>query len=94
MLFCCQHVDFPECKLTMAGEEYRGHVAVTRSGQSCRKWEELPEDENYCRGNPHPSASPQAPWCYVEGGEEGDWEECNIPLCKREYITLHPHIFH
>ena len=50
-------------------------------------------EENYCRGYSHPSASTQGPWCYVEGAED-EWEECDVPLCKRKlYLTVHIYVY-
>ena len=88
-------LEFPECKVTYSGDEYRGHISVTRSGRTCKQWDSVSMEtlsnlslnnsqENYCRQNPHLTESPAVPWCYVAGGAEAEWEECDIPLCKRK----------
>ena len=59
---------FQDCRLTENGTEYKGNIAVTKSGAKCR---------SSCR---NPDGKKQ-PWCYVEGG---DWEYCDIPFCKRK----------
>ncbi|XP_007484920.1 plasminogen isoform X2 [Monodelphis domestica] len=73
------------------GENYRGNIAVTKSGFTCQHWNtqtphkhnRIPEkfpckhlDENYCR-NPDGES---APWCYTTNSEQR-WEYCDIPLC-------------
>ncbi|XP_074165484.1 plasminogen isoform X1 [Sminthopsis crassicaudata] len=72
------------------GENYRGTIAVTKSGLTCQHWNSqtphkhnrTPEnfpckglDENYCR-NPDGES---APWCYTTSEER--WEFCDIPSC-------------
>ena len=79
-------IDFPECKLTELGEEYRGSRATTASGLPCRAWDQIPPinisipEKNYCR---NPNGFSIGPWCYVEG-QDGVWESCGIPFCKRK----------
>uniref|UniRef100_A0A8C3Y887 Kringle domain-containing protein n=1 Tax=Catharus ustulatus TaxID=91951 RepID=A0A8C3Y887_CATUS len=73
------------------GEDYRGTIAVTESGNTCQHWSSqsphshsrTPEnypcrglDENYCR-NPD---GEKRPWCYTTN-PAARWEYCNIPSC-------------
>ncbi|KAF6114449.1 hypothetical protein HJG60_010449 [Phyllostomus discolor] len=74
------------------GENYRGTVAVTKSGHTCQRWSQqtphkhnrTPEnfpcknlEENYCR-NPDKES---APWCYTTNSDVR-WEHCSIPSCS------------
>jgi len=79
---CCQDV---KC------ENYRGKLAVTKSGHKCQDWDKdtvhtnnwrEPEDypyltENHCR---NPDEWSGGAWCYTLS-EGTRWEECDIPLC-------------
>ncbi|NXR40586.1 PLMN protein, partial [Zosterops hypoxanthus] len=77
--------------LSGRGEDYRGTISVTESGNTCQHWSSqsphrharTPEnypcqglDENYCR-NPD---GEQRPWCYTTN-TTARWEYCNIPSC-------------
>jgi len=82
--FCCQDV---KC------ENYRGKLAVTKSGHKCQDWNKdtvhtnnnlEPEDKpnaglvkNYCR---NPDNYSGGAWCYTLS-EGTRWELCDIPLC-------------
>ncbi|XP_063692067.1 plasminogen-like [Bolinopsis microptera] len=74
------------------GSEYRGKVAVTKSGHKCQKWDSQSPNihgvtpskypnsglqENYCR---NPDGEPFA-WCYNADGTSPRWEVCDIPTC-------------
>lgn len=77
------------CKRGMV--DYRGTIAVTKSGLDCQKWtaQEPHEhthtpsaypgtglgDHNYCR---NPSANEKGAWCYT-GDKNKRWEFCDIP---------------
>ncbi|XP_072048555.1 prothrombin-like, partial [Amphiura filiformis] len=81
-----------ECYSDANGGDYRGRVAITRSGNVCQKWteqvphvhtyytlENYPEslgDHNYCR-NPYPDDGPGGAWCYTTN-EEVRFEYCDI----------------
>ncbi|XP_062980541.1 plasminogen-like isoform X2 [Elgaria multicarinata webbii] len=73
------------------GEDYRGTVALTASGEKCQPWAaQAPHkhartpkiypckglEENYCR-NPDGVTSP---WCFTTNPRKR-WEYCNIPSC-------------
>ncbi|XP_053919998.1 plasminogen isoform X2 [Cuculus canorus] len=77
--------------LSGKGEDYRGTVSVTESGNTCQHWSSqsphrharTPEnypckslEENYCR-NPD---GEKMPWCYTTN-RTARWEYCNIPSC-------------
>ncbi|KAM4787455.1 plasminogen-like isoform 3-T3 [Cyanocitta cristata] len=77
--------------LSGRGEDYRGTISVTESGNTCQHWNSqsphrharTPEnypcqslDENYCR-NPD---GEKRPWCYTTN-TTARWEYCNIPSC-------------
>ncbi|XP_024051597.2 plasminogen [Terrapene carolina triunguis] len=73
------------------GDDYRGKIGVTVSGNTCQLWSaqfphkhaRTPEsypckalEENYCR-NPDGEIKP---WCYTTNSSTR-WEYCNIPSC-------------
>ncbi|XP_062980539.1 plasminogen [Elgaria multicarinata webbii] len=79
------------------GEDYRGTVALTASGERCQPWAaqaphkhaRTPEnypcknlEENYCR-NPDGETSP---WCYTTNPKKR-WEYCNISSCDAAVVT-------
>uniref|UniRef100_A0A8C3NSN8 Kringle domain-containing protein n=1 Tax=Geospiza parvula TaxID=87175 RepID=A0A8C3NSN8_GEOPR len=89
-----EYCDIPRCRrqcLSGRGEDYRGTISVTESGNTCQHWSSqsphrharTPEnypcqglDENYCR-NPD---GEKRPWCYTTN-TTARWEYCNIPSC-------------
>ncbi|XP_029819636.1 plasminogen-like [Manacus vitellinus] len=98
-----EYCDIPRCTtpppvpppgrqcLSGRGEDYRGTIAVTESGNTCQQWSSqsphrharTPEnypckglDENYCR-NPD---GEKMPWCYTTN-RTARWEYCSIPSC-------------
>ncbi|XP_051667056.1 plasminogen-like [Manacus candei] len=77
--------------LSGKGEDYRGRIAITESGNVCQRWNtQLPHkhgwipdrypckglEENYCR-NPD---GEKRPWCYTINSSIR-WEYCTIPPC-------------
>uniref|UniRef100_A0A452GR28 Kringle domain-containing protein n=1 Tax=Gopherus agassizii TaxID=38772 RepID=A0A452GR28_9SAUR len=79
----------PQKCLSGNGEDYRGKIGVTVSGNTCQRWSaqfphkhgRTPEsypckalEENYCR-NPDGEIKP---WCYTTNSTTR-WEYCNIP---------------
>ncbi|OXB57260.1 hypothetical protein ASZ78_007520 [Callipepla squamata] len=77
--------------LSGRGEDYRGKISVTESGNTCQRWSaqsphrhaRTPEnypcknlEENYCR-NPD---GEKMPWCYTTN-VTARWEYCTIPSC-------------
>uniref|UniRef100_A0A663MQJ1 Plasminogen n=1 Tax=Athene cunicularia TaxID=194338 RepID=A0A663MQJ1_ATHCN len=76
--------------LSGKGEDYRGTISVTESGNTCQRWSSqfphrharTPEnypcnlEENYCR-NPD---GEKMPWCYTTN-RTARWEYCTIPSC-------------
>ncbi|XP_032537131.1 plasminogen-like isoform X2 [Chiroxiphia lanceolata] len=77
--------------LSGKGEDYRGSIAITESGNVCQRWNtQLPHkhgwipdrypckglEENYCR-NPD---GEKRPWCYTINSSVR-WEYCTIPPC-------------
>ncbi|XP_066171952.1 plasminogen-like isoform X1 [Sylvia atricapilla] len=79
--------------LSGKGEDYRGRIAITESGNACQHWNTqfphkhgwIPDrypckglQENYCR-NPD---GEKKPWCYTTNSSIR-WEYCTIPPCDR-----------
>ncbi|KAM6139170.1 plasminogen-like [Phoenicopterus ruber ruber] len=77
--------------LSGKGEDYRGRIATTESGNACQHWNTqfphkhgwIPDrypckglEENYCR-NPD---GEKRPWCYTINSSVR-WEYCAIPHC-------------
>ncbi|KAM6126679.1 plasminogen-like [Pterocles gutturalis] len=77
--------------LSGKGEDYRGRIAITESGNACQHWNMqfphrhgwIPDrypckglEENYCR-NPD---GEKRPWCYTMNSSLR-WEYCMIPRC-------------
>ncbi|NXX75205.1 PLMN protein, partial [Urocolius indicus] len=77
--------------LSGKGEDYRGRIAITESGNACQHWNTqfphrhgwIPDrypckglEENYCR-NPD---GEKRPWCYTINSSIR-WEYCAIPHC-------------
>ncbi|XP_030302722.1 plasminogen isoform X6 [Calypte anna] len=77
--------------LSGKGEDYRGRIATTESGNACQHWNTqsphrhgwIPDrypckglEENYCR-NPD---GEKRPWCYTLNSSVR-WEYCAIPHC-------------
>ncbi|XP_050751137.1 plasminogen-like [Gymnogyps californianus] len=77
--------------LSGKGEDYRGRIAITESGNACQQWNMqfphrhgwIPDrypckglEENYCR-NPD---GEKRPWCYTINSSVR-WEYCAIPQC-------------
>ncbi|KFP33161.1 Plasminogen, partial [Colius striatus] len=77
--------------LSGKGEDYRGRIAITESGNACQHWNTqfphrhgwIPDrypckglEENYCR-NPD---GEKRPWCYTINSSVR-WEYCAIPHC-------------
>ncbi|XP_075269827.1 plasminogen [Opisthocomus hoazin] len=77
--------------LSGKGEDYRGRIAITESGNACQHWNTqfphrhgwIPDrypckglEENYCR-NPD---GEKRPWCYTIN-RSIRWEYCAIPHC-------------
>ncbi|NXT90407.1 PLMN protein, partial [Anhinga rufa] len=98
-----EYCDIPRCTtpppvpapgrqcLSGRGEDYRGTISVTESGNTCQHWSSqfphrharTPEnypckslEENYCR-NPD---GEKMPWCYTTN-RTARWEYCTIPSC-------------
>uniref|UniRef100_A0A8C5JCC4 Kringle domain-containing protein n=1 Tax=Junco hyemalis TaxID=40217 RepID=A0A8C5JCC4_JUNHY len=86
--------------LSGRGEDYRGTISVTESGNTCQEWSSqsphrharTPEnypcqglDENYCR-NPD---GEKRPWCYTTN-TTARWEYCNIPSCDTPGCDVEP----
>ncbi|KAM6207732.1 plasminogen-like [Sarcoramphus papa] len=98
-----EYCDIPRCTtpppvpapgrqcLSGRGEDYRGTISVTESGNTCQRWSSqsphrharTPEnypckslEENYCR-NPD---GEKMPWCYTTN-RTARWEYCTIPSC-------------
>ena len=92
---------FSECRVSLHGEEYRGHTNTTENGEKCLEWyqaqtiytrENLPTNENaavydnnFCR---NPKASKDRPWCYVQRNETIQWAFCDVPICGMILITI------
>ncbi|XP_048865389.1 hepatocyte growth factor-like [Brienomyrus brachyistius] len=72
------------------GENYRGHLAKTRSGIPCGQWEDHREriretlavaaelERNFCR---NPDKDKHGPWCFTNSSST-PWDYCNIKPCK------------
>uniref|UniRef100_A0A8C3R541 Kringle domain-containing protein n=1 Tax=Cyanoderma ruficeps TaxID=181631 RepID=A0A8C3R541_9PASS len=87
-----EYCNIPRCNsqcLSGKGEDYRGRIAVTESGNVCQHWNtQSPHQhvflfpvlrglqENYCR-NPD---GEKKPWCYTTNSSIR-WEYCIIPPC-------------
>uniref|UniRef100_A0A7S4UZX0 Kringle domain-containing protein n=1 Tax=Ditylum brightwellii TaxID=49249 RepID=A0A7S4UZX0_9STRA len=86
----CQPDPF-SCSCEAGQADYRGNIAVTKSGKVCQRWDtqtphshnRSPSDfpnagleENFCRNPDNEGFA----WCYTEDPDER-WEYCNIPTC-------------
>uniref|UniRef100_A0A8C0ATJ1 Plasminogen n=1 Tax=Buteo japonicus TaxID=224669 RepID=A0A8C0ATJ1_9AVES len=111
-----EYCDIPRCTtpppvpapgrqcLSGRGDDYRGTISVTESGNTCQHWSSqsphrharTPEnypckslEENYCR-NPD---GEKMPWCYTTN-RTARWEYCSIPSCdgycyvSAEHLTV------
>ena len=81
------------CKVTPAGKEYSGDIAMTSSQLPCKRWDAEPGNENsdpdlfpdasledasnFCR---NPDDKPGGPWCYIDKAAD-QWDYCDIPMC-------------
>ena len=87
----CGHTCVKDCQ-NGNGADYRGTVAVTKSGRKCQTWaSQSPNhhtrtaanypnsglEDNYCR---NPDGEVGA-WCYNDEGTHPRWELCDIPRC-------------
>ncbi|XP_040523873.1 plasminogen [Gallus gallus] len=87
------------------GEDYRGTIAITESGNTCQHWNtQFPHkhgwipgrypckglEENYCR-NPN---GEKRPWCYTINSSVR-WEYCAIPQCDwtEQSTDVATHVF-
>jgi len=83
-----------ECTTDIQGSTYTGTVAVTATGETCKRWE-INYDENVSHNSafkfPHdesvsaasnfcrnPDSDSRGPWCDKVGG---GWGYCDIPMC-------------
>ena len=88
----CILIDIGVCIFTASycyGEQYRGNLSTTRTGETCQKWTSIPlasypdaglgaGDHNYCRNpgrNPWPEDH-NRPWCYVS--DDNELEYCDV----------------
>eukprot|EP00033_Pygsuia_biforma_P001407 GCRY01001591.1.p1 GENE.GCRY01001591.1~~GCRY01001591.1.p1 ORF type:complete len:593 (+),score=125.15 GCRY01001591.1:219-1997(+) len=88
------NINNTECYSLLDGRDYRGTVAVTKSGKPCQRWtQQFPQphsrrpedfpgaglgDHNYCR-NPDGDSFV---WCMLETpqpGYVGEWDYCYLP---------------
>ena len=92
--------DYQVCGFDSAEQsDYRGNVAVTKSGRECMRWDSqsphkhsrtaqrYPDSglvENYCR---NPDGENHA-WCYTMDSNKR-WEFCDIPNCKGSVFQYH-----
>nr|CAB3265672.1 tyrosine-protein kinase transmembrane receptor ROR1 [Phallusia mammillata] len=68
------------------GEDYRGVLSVTATGQTCMTWPksmllqypQLSGGHNFCR---NPGGHREAPWCYVDQKYTVK-SECQVPQCN------------
>jgi len=91
----------PQCKYGWPSEcgcaevqqaDYRGDVAVTKSGKECQRWDsQTPHNhsrtrerypnaglvDNYCR---NPDGEPGGAWCYTTDPDVR-WEYCHVDVC-------------
>ncbi|RDD37232.1 Hyaluronan-binding protein 2 [Trichoplax sp. H2] len=84
------------------GQHYRGTIAVTSDGYTCKNWNsdsiismslallnhsiEHDLSSNYCR---NPFRNRLKPWCYIESNlTKLSWQYCNVPTCNFSKITV------
>ncbi|XP_071484003.1 uncharacterized protein [Diadema antillarum] len=92
----------PECYVEDDGSDYRGTIAMTKSGYDCQNWANthpqhvsdfdhflFRDHENYCRN--YPGSGRTAPWCYTTV-EEVEWEYCLLIPKKSDVCTDKPAI--
>ena len=82
-----------DCFNEVDGNDYRGKIAVTKSGKKCQRWDSqypnthrlksLGQEENYCRK----AGDASLPWCFNGEGVDPRWELCDVPKCGDESQT-------
>ncbi|XP_064174405.1 urokinase-type plasminogen activator-like isoform X3 [Anguilla rostrata] len=95
---CPKEFSGAECEISQPGQcftgdgqDYRGTIARSESGQTCLRWDYITNTygsvpvvrnakDNYCR-NPDQRARP---WCWVRSGRGVIAKFCNVPVCEEE----------
>ena len=67
-----------DCRVTEAGYDYRGDISVTSAGVPC-------ENDTLCR-NSADTPGRERPWCFTDEAVD-EWDYCDVPFCKRRFIT-------
>ncbi|XP_056133728.1 hepatocyte growth factor a [Lampris incognitus] len=100
----CTHI--PRCDTEVAkktecyeenGENYRGTLAITRSGIPCGDWSRhinsgdshstVPSgglEKNYCR---NPDQDKHGPWCYTNPNNRLAWDYCRLKHCESPTVS-------
>ena len=106
MIFCLYYNDHnSDCTWTFAGDEYRGHYALTVTARSCRMWSDVKDskdqsvmftDEHF----PEQSIDEAYNFCRNPNASKSgswcyttdprmEWEYCPIPSCQGNWVILY-----
>ena len=95
-LFCCIQTD---CRVTVAGTDYSGHINKAKNGLSCQRWDsQTPHKHHYIDKEMFPEKNltkaedycrnpdrleSGGPWCYTTNPNIR-WAYCDVPMCGKQ----------